>query len=112
MRFRCVCVEMSSASRVFQVSRTSAEGAQPRTKIVENGISLGFSGESRCKGSMLTARVDQARESHTRDVAGAAEDAFKVPDSFCAICASVYNSFLFSCLPRNIIFLLRTYGSG
>lgn len=31
VRLRCVCVEINSPSRLFQSSRTSGEGAQPRT---------------------------------------------------------------------------------
>lgn len=58
MRSRCVCVEMSSASRVFQVSRTSAEGAQPRTEIADNVISLVFDWDRRWVESLLTAGVD------------------------------------------------------
>ncbi len=39
---------------------------------------------------MLTARVNEACESHTRNVAGAAEDTLKIPNSLCTVCMSVH----------------------
>jgi len=38
-------------------------------------------------------RVDETREADVGDVAGGAEDAFKVPDGFCSVVASVSVSF-------------------
>jgi hypothetical protein len=89
VRFRCVCVEMSSASRVFQVSRTSGDGAQPRTKMARSEVSFVFGGDIGLVLGMLTARMNEACEPHTGNMTGAAEDALKVPDCLCTVCTSV-----------------------
>jgi hypothetical protein len=89
VRFRCVCVEMSSASRVFQVSRTSGDGAQPRTEMARSEVSFVSSEDIGWVLGMLTARMNEACEPHTGNMAGAAENALKVPDCLCTACTSV-----------------------
>lgn len=135
MRLRCVCVEMSSASRLFQVSRTEAEGAQPRTVWSRVNFSLLYSlslspmylilmykrggGGEREKEGILTSWVNQACESDPRNVSGTAEDTFEIPYRFCSFAIISIRSLPTSQKPVSthiviceIFFKKNTYGSG